>query len=83
VNTASRGAPLVFCVGGDESSEFHRQQRDFVAAYRARGFAAETVDAPGLHHLNVVDELILPGRPLHQAVRRQMGLAGGAVLGLA
>ena len=67
-------APLVFCLGGDETDEFHRQQAAFLAAWRQRGLPAEVVPAPGLHHFNVIDELADPNRPLNQAARRQMGL---------
>lgn len=67
-------APLVFCLGGDETVEFHRQQETFLAAWRERGLPAEVVPAPGLHHFDVIDELANPARPLNRAARRQMGL---------
>lgn len=74
VKSAKRGAPFIFCVGGDETPEFLRQQEDFVAAYRANGFEASTIAAPGLHHFEIVAELALSDRPLHAAVTRQMQL---------
>lgn len=67
-------APLVFCLGGNETAEFHRQQDAFLAAWRGRNLPAEVVPAPGLHHFNVIDELADPARPLNRAARRQMGL---------
>ena len=74
LSDAPARAPLVFCLGGDETAEFHRQQETFLAAWRGRGLPAEVVPAPGLHHFNVIDELADPNRPLNRAARRQMGL---------
>lgn len=63
-------APLVLCVGGAESEEFHRQQADFAAAWRRRGYPVETMHAPGLDHFAVLDELSRRDRPLNRAALR-------------
>ena len=48
------GPPLLVTLGGEESSEFHRQSSDFVAAWRARGLSARTFDQPGKNHLQAI-----------------------------
>jgi arylformamidase len=65
---------LDFCVGGQETAEFHRQQADFAKAWADGGGAGTIVPAPKLHHFNVVDELARAGSPLNLAARRQMGV---------
>jgi arylformamidase len=49
-----RGPPLLVTLGGDESAEFHRQSRDFVAVWHARGLVAETFAQPGCNHLQAI-----------------------------
>lgn len=46
--------PLLVTLGGDESSEFHRQSADYVAAWRARGHRAEEFAQPGKNHLTAI-----------------------------
>lgn len=67
-----RGPPVLAAVGGDESQEFQRQQDEFVAAWRARGLSCTVVQAPGCDHFSVLDSFAMPGRALHDAVRRQI-----------
>jgi arylformamidase len=66
--------PLILCVGGIETDEYHRHQRTFADAWSRAGLAVQEVEAPGLHHFNVVDELGKPGSPLNRAVLEQMSL---------
>ena len=65
--------PLVAVVGGDESSEFHRQNR---LIRRAWGAAAVPVceSLPGRHHMNVLHDLAEPGTRLHGLARHLLGL---------
>ncbi len=67
-------APLIVCVGGDETDEFHRQQAAYADAWSAAGGPLQVVDAPGMHHFVVVDALAKPDSPLNKAVREQMSL---------
>ena len=60
--------PLLAAVGGTESSEFHRQQADFVTAWRQGGGRADTCQLPGCNHFDAVDTLADPHSPLYQAV---------------
>lgn len=46
--------PLLVTLGGDESSEFHRQSADYVAAWRARGHEADEFAQPGKNHLTAI-----------------------------
>ena len=62
------GAPLVTAVGGDESSEFHRQER-LIAQRWPRG-QVSSVAMPGTNHMTVVDRLADPASPLHEATLR-------------
>ena len=63
---------VTFAVGGDESAEFHRQQTDFVARWRARKRPVDVVDLPGLNHFSVMDEYA--GGRLTEVALAQMGL---------
>jgi arylformamidase len=67
-----RAAPLAVAVGGDESEEFHRQQADFVARWRAPDRPVAVVDCPGLNHFSVMDDYAA-GR-LKDIALAQMGL---------
>ncbi len=60
--------PLLLSLGGDESEEFHRQSRDYLDAWRARGHAAESFAQPGKNHFNAIDGLADPRSPLCRAV---------------
>jgi arylformamidase len=68
----ARAGPLVVAVGGDESAEFHRQQADFAARWRARRRPLAVVDLPGLNHFSVMDDYA-SGRLTNVALV-QMGL---------
>ena len=64
-------APVMTCVGGDESSEFLRQN----ALLRERWRSLVTdIPAPGKNHFSVVDGLAEPSSPLFQGTRRVMKL---------
>ena len=63
-------APLLTCVGGDESSEFLRQNA--LLGARWRSVLAGDIAMPGKHHFSVVDALADPGSELFAAARRLM-----------
>jgi arylformamidase len=58
-------APVMSCVGGDESGEFLRQNRLLGERWRA-AFAGD-VPMPGKNHFSVCDGLAEPSSPLFQA----------------
>jgi arylformamidase len=69
--TATR-APVMTCVGGDESSEFRRQNG--LLAERWRGAFAGDVSMPGRHHFSIVDGLAEQSSALFAGARKLMKL---------
>jgi arylformamidase len=65
-------APVMSCVGGDESSEFLRQNA--LLGERWRGAFAGDIPMPGKNHFSVVDGLADPASPLYLGVRKLMKL---------
>lgn len=49
--------PLVVATGGKEQPEFHRQQREYVAAWRAWGGRVRELDAPDDDHFSIALQL--------------------------
>jgi arylformamidase len=64
--------PVMTCVGGDESSEFHRQNA--LIGERWRAAFAGYIAMPGTHHFSVVDGLADQASPLFAGTRRLMKL---------
>jgi len=52
--------PLLLAVGGDESSEFHRQSASLAERWGRQGVAAEILSLPGRNHFTVLEELADP-----------------------
>ena len=69
--TATR-APVMTCVGGDESSEFLRQNA--LLGERWRGAFAGDIAMPGTHHFSVLDGLGRQSSALFSGARRLMKL---------
>ncbi len=70
IHHAPRGPRwMAITTGGAESSEFHRQQAELVARWSETELKTNVVDAPGLHHFNVVSQLGDPESAYFQAVR--------------
>ena len=67
--TEVRAVPLLCAVGSEETDEFHRQQRDFAAAWQAAGRSLQVVDMPGHTHFTIVDAMADPQSPLFAALR--------------
>jgi len=68
------GCPLLVTYGESETDEFKRQSQDFLAAWRAAGFAGEYVAMPGSNHFDLVLSLNDPAAPYTRALLSQMGL---------
>ncbi|HEX7220793.1 MAG TPA: alpha/beta hydrolase [Burkholderiales bacterium] len=60
--------PLMTCVGGDESSEFLRQNA--LLGSRWRDVLAGDITMPGKHHFSVIDALADPASALFAGARR-------------
>jgi len=69
------GVDVVVTLGGDETDEFHRQQADFVAAWRQRRTDVRVVKAPRLHHFDIVARCADFAHPVGKALLRLV--AGG------
>ena len=65
-------APVMTCVGGDESSEFHRQNA--LLGERWRAACAGDIAMPGRHHFSVIDGLAEQKSALFAGARRLMKL---------
>jgi arylformamidase len=65
-------APLMTCVGGDESSEFLRQNA--LLGERWRSAFTGDIAMPGKNHFSVVDGLADEAGPLFRGVRKLMKL---------
>ena len=65
-------APVMTCVGGDESSEFLRQNA--LLAKRWRTVLAGDISMPGRHHFSVIDGLADQKSALFAGARRLMKL---------
>lgn len=63
-------APVMTCVGGDESSEFHRQNA--LLGQRWKGVLAGDIPMPGRNHFSVLDGLGDPASALFAGARRLM-----------
>jgi arylformamidase len=64
--------PLLVAAGGEETDEFHRQQRTLVDAWHAAGLAIETVDLPGRNHFTVLDALADPEHSLFRTLHARL-----------
>jgi arylformamidase len=69
---AATRAPVMTCVGGDESSEFHRQNA--LLGERWRGAFAGDIRMPGMHHFSVVGGLADQSSALFSGARKLMKL---------
>ncbi len=69
---AATRAPLMSCVGGDESSELKRQNA--LLGKRWRKVLARDIAMPGTNHFSVVDGLGDPASALFAGARELMGL---------
>ncbi|HEX3537424.1 MAG TPA: alpha/beta hydrolase [Stellaceae bacterium] len=68
-------APVIVTYGTDETPEFQRQARDFVAAVTAIGKAAQLIEAANFAHVEMAESLGNPYGPNGRAALAMMGLA--------
>ena len=61
--------------GEFESREFHRQSREYVAAWQARCLPGQWLEAPATNHFDLPLQLGEPGSAVYQAALELMGLA--------
>jgi arylformamidase len=68
-------APVIATYGTNETPEFQRQNRDFVAAVKAAGKPIELVVAPDYNHFEMGESLGNPYGPNGRAALALMKLA--------
>lgn len=69
---AATDRPMLACVGGDESEEYHRQM--VLLQQRWPSAAGQRVELPGVNHFTILDALVDPTSALFKTVRRVMGI---------
>ena len=52
--------PLILAVGGAETDEFRRQQRDYAARCRQAGWPVGEIEVPGRNHFSVLEAMADP-----------------------
>lgn len=55
LNVPIIGPPLLVSVGEKESSEFHRQSNEYLAAWKRNGLSGSLLVQPGKNHFDVID----------------------------
>ena len=63
--------------GEFESREFHRQSREYLAAWNARCLPGQWVEAPSTNHFDLPMQLANPQSVVHQTALELMGLRQG------
>ncbi|MBW4668455.1 MAG: alpha/beta hydrolase [Cyanomargarita calcarea GSE-NOS-MK-12-04C] len=71
----SKAGSLIVTHGAEETSEFHRQSQDFLAAWKAKGLEGEYLPQPGKNHFTAVEGFLDGNSPLCAAILKQMGHA--------
>lgn len=66
-------APLTLAVGGEESSEFHRQSNEFAQAWQQHGVPIRQLDIPQCNHFTVLEQLVEPNGVLLNAALELIG----------
>jgi len=67
--------PIIATYGTNETPEFQRQNRDFIALVKAAGKSAELVEAVSFNHIEMAESLGNPYGPNGRAALRLMKLA--------
>ena len=70
-------APVVATYGSNETPDFQRQNRDFVAAVKAAGKPAEIIEAKNYNHFEMNESLANPYGPNGRAALAMMNLSIG------
>lgn len=68
----NESCPIIFTVGENETSEFHRQTAEYREACNKKGIATSYVEMPVFNHFNIVMNLNDPDSPLFNAVLDQI-----------
>jgi arylformamidase len=66
--------PVILAAGGDETSEFKDQSREFYNCWQPAGIPMQLLEIPGLNHFSILETLPEPASVLHEAMCRLMGI---------
>lgn len=66
-----KSCPVIFSVGGNETSEFKRQTQDYMTAWQKAGHEASYVAMPAFNHFDIILELGNKNSPLFKAILSQ------------
>lgn len=67
-------SPVIVTVGGAESEEYLAQSQDLTIAWSQQELPVTQLIIPEANHFSILDHLVNPQAPLHQAMLAQMGL---------
>lgn len=68
----NESCPIIFTVGENETSEFHRQTAEYMKACNKKGISTSYVEMPIFNHFDIVMNLNKKESPLFQAVFSQI-----------
>lgn len=70
--------PMLLAVGADESTEFHRQSREFAKVWGGQGVPTRYQPIAGLNHFTMLEQLAVPGSELLQLALETIGRSAAA-----
>ena len=68
----NHSCPIIFTVGENETSEFHRQTNEYMNACNQKGIETSFIEILGFNHFDIALELNKKDSPLFQAVLKQI-----------
>ena len=69
---SNQSCPIIFTVGENETSEFHRQNDEYMMACKEKGIKTSFVEMYGFNHFDIALDLNNKDSPLFQAVLDQI-----------
>ena len=69
---SNQSCPIIFTVGENETSEFHRQNDEYMMACKEKGIKTSFVEMYGFNHFDIALDLNNKNSPLFQAVLDQI-----------
>lgn len=67
-----QACPIIFTVGENETSEFHRQTKEYMEACQDKDIETSYIESPAFNHFDIVMNLNKSESPLFQAVLKQI-----------
>ena len=64
--------PIIVAVGEAETAEFNDQSKAFYTCWKTKGSDMQLLQLPGKNHFSIVETIVDPKSPLHQALRQLM-----------